>query len=62
MHDFILCPYGLHKKQIQCNLHTYALFYFPLHCGRSSIENMEKTNTQNTSIREMQFILEQDED
>ena len=62
MHDFILCPHGLHKKQIQCNLHTYALFCFGCICGRSSIENMEKMNTQNTSIRVMQFLFEQDED
>ena len=62
MHDFILCPHGLHKKQIQCNLHTYALFCFGCICGRSSIENMEKMNTQNTSIREMQFLFEQDEE
>ena len=62
MHDFILCPHGLHKKQIQCNLHTYALFYFGCICGRSSIKNMEKTNTHNTSIREMQFLFTQDKD
>ena len=62
MHDLILCPHCLHKKQIQCNLHTYALFYFGCICGRSSIENMEKTNTQNISIPEMQFLFTQEDD